>query len=168
MASRQEERGMREDKMVEWHHWLHGHEFEQPPRVGDGQGSLACCSPWSHKVGHNWATELNWITPPNPFFFPHLSEKLSTGLLPPSMWKNVKVNVKVLVAQLCLTLCNPMDCSPLGSMEFSRQEHWSGLPFPSPGDFPDPGTEPRSPALQVDSLPSEPPGKLTLPSSASQ
>ena len=44
-------------------------------------------------------------------------------------------------------------------MEFSRQEYWSGLPFPSPGDLPDPGIEPGSPALQVDSLPSEPPGK---------
>ena len=39
---------------------------------------------------------------------------------------------------------------------FSRQEHWSGQPFPSPGDFPDPGVEPRPPALQADSLPSEP------------
>ena len=45
------------------------------------------------------------------------------------------------------------------SMGFSRQEYWSGLPFPSPGDLPDPGIEPRSPALQVDSLPSEPPGR---------
>ena len=45
------------------------------------------------------------------------------------------------------------------SMEFSMQEHWSGLPFPSPGDLLDLGIESRSPALQVDSLPSEPPGK---------
>ena len=44
------------------------------------------------------------------------------------------------------------------SMGFSRQEYWSGLPFPSPGDLPDPGIEPRSPALQADALPSEPPG----------
>ena len=44
-------------------------------------------------------------------------------------------------------------------MEFSRQEYWSGLPFPSPGDLPDPGNEPGSPALQADTLPSEPPGK---------
>ena len=44
------------------------------------------------------------------------------------------------------------------SMEFSRQEYWSGLPFPSPGDLPDPGIKPRSPALQVDCLLSEPPG----------
>ena len=42
-------------------------------------------------------------------------------------------------------------------MEFSRQEYWSGLPFPSPGDLPNPGIEPGSPALRVDSLPSEPP-----------
>ena len=46
--------------------------------------------------------------------------------------------------------------SPL-SMGFSRQEYWSGLPFPSPGDLPDPGIEPRSPTLQADTLPSEPP-----------
>ena len=45
------------------------------------------------------------------------------------------------------------------SMEFSRQEYWSGLPFPSRGDLPDPGIEPRSPTLQTVALPSEPPGK---------
>ena len=45
------------------------------------------------------------------------------------------------------------------SMGFSRQEYWGGLPFPSPGDLPDPGMEPRSPTLQADALPSEPPGK---------
>ena len=47
----------------------------------------------------------------------------------------------------------------LPSMGFSRQEYCSGLPCPSPGDLPDPGIEPGSPALQADSLPSEPPGK---------
>ena len=45
------------------------------------------------------------------------------------------------------------------SMGFSRQEYWSGLPFPSPGDLPDPGIEPGSPAFQADALTSEPPGK---------
>ena len=50
-------------------------------------------------------------------------------------------------------------CQVPPSMGFSRQEYWSGLPFPSPGDLPDPGIEPRSPALQADALPSEPPGK---------
>ena len=50
-------------------------------------------------------------------------------------------------------------CQASLSMEISRQEFWNGLPFPFPGDLPKPGTEPRSPALQVDSLLSEPPGK---------
>ena len=45
------------------------------------------------------------------------------------------------------------------SMRFSRQEYWSGLPFPSPGDLPDSGTELRSPSLRADALPSEPPGQ---------
>ena len=49
------------------------------------------------------------------------------------------------------------------SMGFSRQERWSGVPFPSPGDLPDPGIEPRSPALQADALTSEPPVELGVP-----
>ena len=61
----------------------------------------------------------------------------------------------------CVQLLRPMDCSlqaPL-SMGFSRQEYWSGLPFPSPGDVPDTGIKPRSPALQADSLLTELRGK---------
>ena len=68
--------------------------------------------------------------------------------------------------QSYLTLPNPMDCSPPAqaflSLGFSGQEYWSGLPCPLPGDLPDPGTERRSPALQADSLPSEPPGKPSV------
>ena len=56
----QEENGMTEDEMVGWHHQLDGHEFEQAPGVGDGQGSLACCSPGGCSVRQDWATELNW------------------------------------------------------------------------------------------------------------
>ena len=52
-----------------------------------------------------------------------------------------------------------LDHQALLSMEVSRQEYWSGLPFPSPGDLPEPGIQPRSPALHADSLPSELPGK---------
>ena len=52
---RQEEKGMR------WHHWLDGHELEQAPRVGDGQGSLAGCSPWDHKE-LDTTERLNWLT----------------------------------------------------------------------------------------------------------
>ena len=46
---RRKEKGMTEDEMVGWHHQLDGHEFEQAPGVGDGQGSLVCCSPWGHR-----------------------------------------------------------------------------------------------------------------------
>ena len=60
------------------------------------------------------------------------------------------------VTQLCLTDCDPMDCSPQGS---SRQGYWIGLPFSSPGNVPDPVTEPGSPALQADSLLTELAGK---------
>ena len=65
------------------------------------------------------------------------------------------------VAQLRPTLGDPMDCvtyQALPSLGFSRQEYWSGLPFPSPADLSDPGIKPRSPALQADALPSELPG----------
>ena len=80
--------------------------------------------------------------------------------------KNFKITVKVKVKSL--------SCVPLFaiswtvvyqaslSMGLSRQEYWSGLPFPSPGDLPEPGIEPRSPALQADALPSEPPGRRPL------
>ena len=64
------------------------------------------------------------------------------------------------VAQSCPTLCDPMDIAHQvpPSMGFSRQEYWSGLPFPFPGDHPNPGSEPMSPALWADALLSEPPG----------
>ena len=56
---RQEEKGIREDKMVGWHPRLNGCEFEQAPGVGDGQGSLACCSPWGRKESDT-SEWLNW------------------------------------------------------------------------------------------------------------
>ena len=56
---RREEKGTTEDEMVGWHHWLDGHEFEQAPRVGDGQGGLACCSPWGCKESDT-TERLNW------------------------------------------------------------------------------------------------------------
>ena len=48
---------MTEDEMVGWHHQVNGHEFEQTPGDSEGQGSLACCSPWRHRVGQNLATK---------------------------------------------------------------------------------------------------------------
>ena len=58
---RQEEKGPTEDEMVGWHHWLDGHEFEQAPGDGEGQGGLACCSPWGCKESA-MTERLNWLT----------------------------------------------------------------------------------------------------------
>ena len=69
----------------------------------------------------------------------------------------VKVKVKSL-SRVRLFVTVAYQAPP--SMGFSRQEYWSELPFPSPGDLPDPGIEPRSPALEADALTAEPPGKI--------
>ena len=77
-----------------------------------------------------------------------------------SLLSNSVSQLCVQVTQPCVTPCDPWTAArqvPL-SMRFSRQEYWRGLPFPFPGDRPNPGVEPRSLTLQVDSLPSEPPG----------
>ena len=77
----------------------------------------------------------------------------------PYFWHGV-----ALVSKSWLTLLTPwtVACQAPLSMGFFRQEYWSGLPFPSPGDLPNPGIEPRSPALQADSLPTELWGKSTF------
>ena len=69
---RQEDKGSTEDKMVGCHHHLDGHEFEQAPGVGDGQGSLVCCSPW----GHNESDTTEWLN--NKFNATSISLSLST------------------------------------------------------------------------------------------
>ena len=68
------EKGMTEDEVVGWHHWLNGHKFEQALRVGNGQGSLACCNPWGRKELDttewlNW-TEIITYWLPTPVFLP--------------------------------------------------------------------------------------------------
>ena len=65
---------------------------------------------------------------------------------------------EVKVAQLYLTLCDPVDHQAPLSVEFSRPEYWSGWPVPSLRELPNPGIKPKSPALLVDSLPAEPQG----------
>ena len=71
------------------------------------------------------------------------------------LWKAVEHAKSV---QSCLTLSDPYRLAPL-CMGFSRQQYWSGLPFPSPGDLPEPGIKPRSPSFEAGALTSEPPGK---------
>ena len=80
---RLEEKGTTEDKMVAWHHWLNGHEFEQTPGVGDGQGGLVCCSPWGCKESDmtewlNW-TELNASQVMLPSKSPKTAERVFYG-----------------------------------------------------------------------------------------
>ena len=70
-----------------------------------------------------------------------------------------KVKVKLLCCVQLFATPRTVAYQASPSMGFSRQEYWSGLPFPSPGDLPNPGVEPGSPALEADALTSEPPGK---------
>ena len=94
--------------------------------------------------------------------FPFLTEKMMILVTYQNLWKIKKKNPLC----VCMLSCVRLFAAPqtiahqtLLSMEFSRQEYWSGLLCPPPGDLPDPGTEPMFPALPVDTLPSEPPGK---------
>ena len=133
--------------------------------VGDGQGSLACCSPWGRRVGRDWATELNWkslgrvwlfVTPWKPMDYTvhgilqarvlgWVAFPFSRGSSQPRDWTQV-----FLIAGGFFTIWATTEAP----------EYWSGQPIPSLGDLPDPGIELESPALQVDSLPTELPGKL--------
>ena len=97
----------------------------------------------------NW-TELNW-----------LPGKATSQIVPWNCSKEIRVKMKVKSLSPVRLLVTPLTVvyqAPL-SMGFSRQEYWSGLPFPSPGDLPDPGVKPVSPTLQADALLPEPPGK---------
>ena len=152
---RQEEKGTIEDEVVGWHHWLKGHEFEQALGVGDGQGSLACCSPWGCKESDT-TEQLSNLTE---------QKKQSWDLLQEKIWENIFMTTRywlnpVYVLSCCsrfwlFTTLWAIACQAPQSMEFSRQEYWSGLPCPPPGDLPNPGIElesPAFPALQEDSL----------------
>ena len=70
------------------------------------------------------------------------------------------VTAEAIIRKGKVKLLSPVAYQAPPSMGLSRQEYWSRLPFPSPGDLPDPGIEPESPTLQADALPSEPSGKL--------
>ena len=79
---------MIEDEMVGWHHWLSGHEFEQVPGVGDGQGGLTCCSPWGHKES-GMTEQLNWTEVGEGFRkwkFTEISHYRKTKWMSPLLW----------------------------------------------------------------------------------
>ena len=98
----QKEKGTTEDEMAGWHHWLNGCESEWTLGVGDGQGGLVCCDSWGRKESDT-TEQLNWL-----YMLSHFS-----------------------CIRLCATPQMAVHQAP-PSLGFSRQEHWSGLPFPSP------------------------------------
>ena len=108
-----------------------------------------------------WIKNLLSIAPPigtRPSF-PFSQSLLSGSFHKPIIFIHQKASKQAIMS--CLTLCDPWTVVYQASLSigFSRQEYWSGLPFPSPEDLPYPGIEPRSPTLQADALASEPPGK---------
>ena len=116
---RREEKGMMEGEMVGWHHQCNGHKFGQALGVGDGQGSLACCSPWGHKQS-DMTEWMNWI---EDFLKNYTREYIE------HCW----------VGKSCPTLLQPLLPARLLCAEFSRQEHLGGLPFLSSGGLSCPG-----------------------------
>ena len=87
---RWEEKGMTEDEMVGWHHRLDGHEFEQVLGVGDGQGGLACCSPWGCKESDT-TEPLNWTDSYIPGTWPCLANMLSHLIPARDLWDSIVI-----------------------------------------------------------------------------
>ena len=124
----QEEKGTSEDEMAEWRHWLDGRESEWTPGVGDGQGGLECCDSWSRKEPDT-TERLNWT---------ELKARYPTQFIQVDIVK-FQVDKELLLLllshfsrfRLCATPWTEAHQAP-PSLGFSRQEHWSGLPFPSP------------------------------------
>ena len=140
---RQEEKGTTEDEMVGWHHRLDGHEFEQALGVGDGQGSLTCYSPWGLKE-LDVSDPLNWLTSWTlkkriVWLCWVLVAKWGIFGWGTCVWAWVLSRV-----QLFATLWIVARHAPL-SVGFFKQEYWSGVPFPPPGDLPDSGMKSGSP-----------------------
>ena len=128
---------------VEWHHQRNTHEFEQTPRDNEGQGSLAGCSPWGHKESdRTWQLSNN-----NPF-----AQLQATDLGKCISHTHAQSRSRV---QLFMTPWTVAHRAPL-SMGVSRQEYWSRLPCPPPGDFPDPGIKSVSHVLLSECLLNKP------------
>ena len=106
---RQEEKGMTEDEMVGWHHWLDGHEFEQALGVSDGQGSLVCCSPRGHKQS-DMTEWLKWTEILFPHSFCNLKMNEHTlNLKRDEVWGWLDMVIHYSLTQSCPILCDPMN-----------------------------------------------------------
>ena len=139
----------------------------------DSCDPMDCSLPGSSVHGILQARILKWVATGvgSPGDLPNPGIKLGSPALPADFYQlSYQGSLKILhgggglFAQSCLTLATPwtVACQAPLSMGFSRQEYWSGLPFPSAGDLPDPEIEQASPAWQVDSLPQSPLGSPPL------
>ena len=109
----QEEKGMTEDEMFGWHHWLNGHEFEQAPRVGDGQRGRACCSPWGCKESY-MTKQLNCMWPLHTAI--HIGRKRGTIRCYAVIQYRLKVHRCVNILELRMKALKPtLDSNPSSS-----------------------------------------------------
>ena len=172
--------------MVGWHHRLNGHGFGWTPGVGDGQGGLVCCGSWGRKE-LNMTGWLNWnelssiwaqVLICDSCIHPQMQALLESALRSCTyIWTILSSTIDFSDLPLKWSESHsvmsnslwPMDCSPPGSSVHgilqARILEW--VATSSQGDLPNPGIKPRSPALQADSLPTEPPGKPGSPLSSS-
>ena len=120
----------RQRMMVAWHHQLNGHEFEQAPGVGDGQGSLECCSPWGYKESDT-TDRLNNNKYPEVFLFTAYNQIVLSNHLKKDLQKNLMITKMLLCcAQSCLPHFDPMDpqtnkrdsCSEQGSLSLIQTQ----------------------------------------------
>ena len=130
---RQEEKGTTEDEMVGWHHRLNGHEFEQTPGDGEGQGSLACCSPAkSLQSCPTLCDPIDGSPPGSPIPGILQARTLEWDAISFSnAWKWKMKGKSLSRVQLLATPWTAAYQAP-PSIGFSRQEYWSGVPLPSP------------------------------------
>ena len=129
----QKKKGTTEDKIVGWHHWLNGHEFEWTLWGGDGQRGLACCSLWGHKVRQDWATELNWTDwtyRGNPLY---LTADLSAETLKARReWKDVFKVIKEKIIQPTVVTQGERADKTKEILEMQEQKNWTLIAFLSP------------------------------------
>ena len=155
-----------------------GHELGQTLGDGEGQRGLACCGPWGHKeLDRTWQLNDNngnfmfnilkgfqaVFQSDFPILYCH--QKCMKVLISPNPYQHLLLSVFWIIAILCCCLVTKSLATPWTvahqaslSMGFPRQEYWTRLPFPSPGEPPDPEIEPVSPALASGFFTTEPPG----------
>ena len=119
---------MTEDKMVGWYHRLNGHEFEQAPGDGEGEGNLGCCSPWGHKQS-DMTGRLNnnnrYLELENTYPLPHWMLKRNKSLI---VGLGIDYGLPERALESYLILCDPMDYTAHGILQ-ARILEWVAFPF---------------------------------------